>query len=683
MVLINVFQYEADDGSVFTCEALEEGLRICDASLASSDVCIPSTIDGMPIVSIAREAFSNDNALVSLTVPSTVREIDKRAFENCAHLERLVFPDEFFEFDRSWVVGCHALVHLALPGQIPAIDAEMLGDFMLKSLSIGSGTHSLGDIPFAKLPLERISIHPANEVLSTDGFGIVNTFDQKFIVLAVDVERYRIPDGCTSVGYKAFASNRTIREVEIPEGVIEIDDSAFATSTIERVMLPSTLSFVGTKAFSSCKNLKHLELPDGVRTISDASFENSGLVDLRLPASLDSIGLEVFNGTKLSAAGLSPTLTIDPACQQYLIDEQGGLYRRTEEGLVLKELLDYGLIKLVVPEGTTEIDPHACERHRRLRSVSLPDGLRHIGLAAFRGCESLTTVTGWNSLVSIDEYAFFKTRLQEVHLPACFKSLGDCAIATCHDARWPLPTSIKEVTVDDDCMTFWVERDMLCERRPDGGVRVHLYFGHRQEVVIDHHITSIAPYAFCCALGIRSIHLHEGLTNVGYRGLAIYQDLSHIDLDLNEPIGDTSCISLDFIQPSIGMNVIFEYMRAGQITAERLMETYDKAITYCSSPFERMKRFTERLHDPYLLAPAQMESFKTLLVARLEYAFKLFAQNDYIHGFDMLYDMGLLTEENVSRAIDIAAEVGSVATSGYLLQMQFERFRKGGFDFDL
>ena len=679
----DVFQYEAADGAVFSFEPCDGGARICDATLSSPDVIIPDVLNGLPVVSIAREAFSNDKTLKSLRVPASIREIDKRAFENCANLERLEFPDELDEFDRSWVVGCHALASIVLPGQIPTIDAEALGDFMLTSLVIGSGTHSLGDIPFAKLPLEHIAIHPANEVLSTDGHGIINVPEQKFIVLAVDVESYRIPEGCTSVGYKAFDLNRTIRSVEIPEGVIEIGELAFATSSVEHVSLPSTLTFLGTKAFASCKNLKHLELPAGLRVISDAAFQDSGLDSLDLPASIDRIGLEAFAGTALSTMPPRCTLTLDPACERFFIDEQGVLYRRAEGGLYLKELLNSNLSRLVVREGTVEIEPHACERHRHLRTVELPAGLERIGMSAFRSCEALTTLSDCPTLQSIDGYAFFKTRLQSLHLPASFKALGDCAIITCRDARFPLPTTIEEVTVDDECMTFWVERDMLCERQSDGGVRVHLYFGNRQEVIIGRNITSIAPYAFCCARGVRSIHLHEGLTAVGYRGLAIYQDLTHIDLDLDEPIDGMDCISLDFIQPTIGMNVIFEYMRAGNITAEKLMETYDKAIPYCASPFERMKRFTERLHDPYLLSASHQVSFQTLLTARLEYAFKLFAQNDFARGFDMLFDLGLLTQDNISRAIDIAADAGSVTISGYLLQMQFERFRKGGFDFDL
>ena len=96
-----------------------------------------------------------------------------------------------------------------------------------------------------------------------------------------------------------------------------------------------------------------------------------------------------------------------------------------------------------------------------------------------------------------------------------------------------------------------------------------------------------------------------------------------------------------------------------------------------------MKRFVERLHDPYLLDEGKRENFTILLKRRLEQAFSVFARNDYIEGFDMLCDLGFITRENISTAIDIAASENAVASSGHLLQLQFERFGNERPDFEL
>lgn len=678
----DTWKYLAEDGNVFSYMPFEEGVCITAANLATSELYIPDVIDDLPVVAISREAFSLNKQLVKIVVPASVRTIEKRAFENCQNLKTLVFSDEFDMFDRSWISGCHNIANLVLPGQIPAIDAEMLGALQLESLTIGSATSKIGDIPFANMPMKKIVIHPRNEYLHTDGYGIIGTYDRVFIALAVQPETYHVPEGCLTIGYKAFAFDQVVRRVVLPEGVFEIADGAFANSSVEEVVLPTTLSYIGKKSFASCKNLKHIELPDKLSTIDEGAFQGSGLEELHIPAGINKMGLGAFTGTRLFPTVGTSTLIIDPACERFFLDGQGALYRRLRDGNALIELIDQNVSTLVVPEETKKIEAYACSRHRSLRRVVLPEGFVYIGTNAFRSCQLLSQVDVCSTLETIDDYAFFQTSLTTFHLPASFKSLGDYALVTCHDHFPWRQATLREITVDDDCMTFWVEREMLCERRSDGSMRIHAYFGNRSEVVIDKHFTSIAPYSFCCATGIHSLRLHDNL-DVGFHGIAIYQDLTHIELDLNEPIEGRDKIVVDFVPATVGLNALFEFVRAGDISAATLMDTYDATICRTTDPFERIRRFVERLYDPYLLGDEHRDSFKLLLGGRIDHAFEVFAKNDYTQGFDMLCDLGYLTEENISEAIEIATAEGSVASAGHLLQMQYERFRKGGFDFDL
>ena len=55
------------------------------------DVEIPSTIDGLSVTRIGEDAFKN--ALIrSVTIPSSVREIDWFAFSGCTCLESVTIP---------------------------------------------------------------------------------------------------------------------------------------------------------------------------------------------------------------------------------------------------------------------------------------------------------------------------------------------------------------------------------------------------------------------------------------------------------------------------------------------------------------------------------------------------------------------------------------------------------------
>ena len=50
---------------------------------------IPDSIDGMPVTEIGDEAFLNNSALTSITVPQTVERIGARAFKGCTRLQEM------------------------------------------------------------------------------------------------------------------------------------------------------------------------------------------------------------------------------------------------------------------------------------------------------------------------------------------------------------------------------------------------------------------------------------------------------------------------------------------------------------------------------------------------------------------------------------------------------------------
>lgn len=75
------FKYSTSGGSV----------TIMGYTGTDIDVEIPSNIDGLPVTKIGEEAFKN--ALVrSVTIPSSVREIDWFAFSGCTCLESITIP---------------------------------------------------------------------------------------------------------------------------------------------------------------------------------------------------------------------------------------------------------------------------------------------------------------------------------------------------------------------------------------------------------------------------------------------------------------------------------------------------------------------------------------------------------------------------------------------------------------
>ena len=56
---------------------------------SASTVYIPSEVDGMTVVEIGEYAFADNATVVSITLPSTIRNIGAHAFENCAKLSSI------------------------------------------------------------------------------------------------------------------------------------------------------------------------------------------------------------------------------------------------------------------------------------------------------------------------------------------------------------------------------------------------------------------------------------------------------------------------------------------------------------------------------------------------------------------------------------------------------------------
>ena len=64
----------------------------------STEPIIPADLFGHTVVGIAREAFSNNTAITSITIPSTVKSIGYWAFDGCTNLQNVYAADV-----ASWV----------------------------------------------------------------------------------------------------------------------------------------------------------------------------------------------------------------------------------------------------------------------------------------------------------------------------------------------------------------------------------------------------------------------------------------------------------------------------------------------------------------------------------------------------------------------------------------------------
>lgn len=101
-----------------------------------------------------------------------------------------------------------------------------------------------------------------------------------------------------SLGKNMFRANERVQEVTVPDGVLRIEDGAFAGMTsLRHIVLPDSITFLGVAAFRGCTSLEQIRLPQGLTKLEEALFrECTSLRECDVPPDVKEFGEAVFHG---------------------------------------------------------------------------------------------------------------------------------------------------------------------------------------------------------------------------------------------------------------------------------------------------------------------------------------------------------------------------------------------------
>lgn len=277
--------------------------------------------------------------------------------------------------------------------------------------------------------------------------GCTNIPADSSVVIPASVEYNDNEFAVTSIGTDAFYCI-WLKNITLPEGLLEIEDYAFRCSNLEKLVIPNSVINVGGAICADCQKLTEVIIGDNVKEIKSGAFENCiSLSNIVLGKSITSIGYRAFrNARKITSVMI-------PDAVEYIGEHAFACPELSEVtfGLGLKEIgtgtfAATKLTSVVLPEGLEIIGPSAFYNSKNLQRVDVGGNVKTIGDGAFMCC-NLQKFKMPDTVTELGENAFYGNgQMSEIHISNQVKELKKYAFFGCHSlTSVNIPQSVRRI----------------------------------------------------------------------------------------------------------------------------------------------------------------------------------------------------------------------------------------------
>lgn len=282
-----LYEYQIKYGKV----TINKLLRISDTELV-----IPETIEGCPVVELADELFKNCDGLVKITLPSGVTSIGDAMFSGCRTL-REVKGGAISALGAYAFYECSALETLPDLSAITEVGAYTFYNCDALEALTFTALKSVGDYAFYSC--DKLAAFFGPETLASIGDYAFSNCDALMLVNG--------NKNVQSVGTECFAGCRRLGTVAFGSRLTTLGAGCFSgCEALSSVGLPATLVSIPDRCFYNCYALSNLTIPASVTKIGNMAFFNCiRLSMLTIPGTgITAIAADAFTGVPLASLNI-------------------------------------------------------------------------------------------------------------------------------------------------------------------------------------------------------------------------------------------------------------------------------------------------------------------------------------------------------------------------------------------
>ena len=324
-----------------------------------------------------------------------------------------------------------------------------------------------------------------------------------------------VPESVTSIGTGAFRFCGDLKEIKLPSNLTVLSDSLFGADAnleyitfgdaekTDTVIIPETVQKMGNYVFMNCEKIKNIKLPSNLKSIGKTCFQGCiSLTGLFIPQSVESIGGGIFGD-----CDALQSVEIEDENNNFIFKD--GILYDVKNGILVSAVNSLIPEKVIVDECTKTIDYSAFADCNNLYEIEIPQGVVNIGEKAFARLDHLKNIDIPDSVTNITTLAFYRCNgLVSVQVPGSVTAIKNGTFRECNN--------LKKVILNEGIT----------------GIEQYAFYDCEllEEISIPGTVTTVGNSAFYRCKNLKNIEIPEGVTKIDGSAFIFCSSLEQIKL---------------------------------------------------------------------------------------------------------------------------------------------------------